>query len=275
MMHKQRRPAFTLVELLVVIAIIAVLASLIVGATMRVIGVQSQKNTELLVGKLGSELNKQWQAVVDQADKEVIPGAVMTLAGNDGPRARVIWIKLRLKQQFPEMFAEATNPDGAGGTYITADPFYAGAIGATPAPGGLLENSICLALVLKNSTRGAFFEVDNLSPREIEPYGATGLKYIRDDWKDPVGFRRFPYNDTDLNPGGTPAAGFNDPVDPTGKLSNGTWVAAQGTTYQGLVGHPVSADASYKMVPYVFSNGGPNSLGVIKSFKARIGGYNP
>lgn len=275
MMLKKRRTAFTLVELLVVIAIIAVLASMIVGATMRVIGVQSQKNTELLVGKLGTELNKQWQAVVDQADKEQPPGAVMTLASNDGPRARVIWIKLKLKQQFPETFAEATNPDGAGGAYIGPDPFYANELAGAPTLPANVQNSVCLGLILKNSSRGAVFDIDTLSPREIDLVPGSSLKYIRDDWKDPVGFRRFPYNDTDLNPGGTPAAGFNDPVDPTGKLSNGTWVAAQGTTYQGLVGHPVSADASYKMVPYVFSNGGPSSLGVIKSFKARIGGYNP
>src|SRR5207302_5135067 len=48
--------------------------------------------------------------VIDQANKESIPDGVLLMAGGNAPRARVIWIKLRLKQEFPMNYAEARTP---------------------------------------------------------------------------------------------------------------------------------------------------------------------
>ena len=89
---------FTLVELLTVMAIIAVLVALVASAAFQVVGVQQQRTTETTIKKVAEALDQQWQAVVDQARKEnVINPNVMILAGKDSPRAKVIWVKLRLK----------------------------------------------------------------------------------------------------------------------------------------------------------------------------------
>jgi prepilin-type N-terminal cleavage/methylation domain-containing protein len=272
------RRGFTLVELLVVIAIIAILAGLIVGATMRMIGTQAQKNTQTLVAKLGTALNQQWMATVDQANKEpednfttTYPN-IMTMAGSDPQRARVIWVKARLSQQFPESFAEANSP--AGGL-IAADPYYANALAGAPAgvPANV-QQAICLTLALKNSSRGSVFNVNNLSSHEVTTYPGSSLQYIVDDWKAPIQFTKFQgWNNPDLNPNGAVAGPpFNDPVDPVGKLSGpaNVW---NGSAFQTAFGYPYNAGASYVLFPYVWSTGGPTGTNIY-SYKSLIGGYN-
>src|SRR5262249_41665762 len=110
-----RRAGFTLVEVLVVLAILSILFTLAASATMQVVSSQRKNNTELTVSKVATALHQQWMAVIDQAKKEQIPEpfystTLLPVAGNDDQRARVIWIKLRLKQEFPMTFAEAVNP---------------------------------------------------------------------------------------------------------------------------------------------------------------------
>ena len=103
-----RAAGFTLVEILVVIAIIAILSALTAGAVFKVIGVQRANNTELTVKSASSSLEKQMAFVVNQAKNEVIPPSVLGMAGNDPIRARVIWTKLRIKQEFPMNISEAS-----------------------------------------------------------------------------------------------------------------------------------------------------------------------
>jgi prepilin-type N-terminal cleavage/methylation domain-containing protein len=281
------RRGFTLVELLVVIAIIAILAGLIVGATMRVIGTQSQKSTQLLVAKIATALNQQWMAVVDQANKEpedyfttnnwAISNnngtAILNAAGGDAQRARILWVKLRLCQQFPESFNEALSP---GGGLIAADPYYSAALAGAPALQPNQQQAVCLALALKNSTRGSVFNVDNLSPREIMTIPGTSLQYIMDDWKAPLQFTKFQgWSNPDLNPNGAvpgPPNGtaWMDPVDPVGKLSSTNW---NGTATLGAIGYPYTSGQSYYLIPYVWSTGGPSQQAIV-SYKSLIGGYN-
>src|SRR5215471_17902198 len=102
-----RRSGMTLIELLVVIVIIGLLLTISAATAMRVLARQKSSNTETLITTLARALNQHWMAVVDQAKTESIPPGVLTLAGNDDRRARVIWIKLRLRQEFPMTFAEA------------------------------------------------------------------------------------------------------------------------------------------------------------------------
>ncbi len=106
----KRAAGFTLVELLVVISIIAILSALTAGAVFKVIGVQRSNNTQLTIKSASSLLEKQWAYVIVAAKAEVIPPHVMGIADNDPTRARVIWIKLRLKQEFPMNFSEALYP---------------------------------------------------------------------------------------------------------------------------------------------------------------------
>jgi type II secretory pathway pseudopilin PulG len=104
------------VELLVVIAIIAILSALTAGAVFKVIGVQRSNNTQLTIKSASSLLEKQIAFVVNQAKNEVIPASVVGMAGNDPVRARVIWTKLRIKQEFPMTISEALYPYVVTGT---------------------------------------------------------------------------------------------------------------------------------------------------------------
>src|SRR5262249_25384716 len=72
--------------------------------------IQRSSNTESTIRTVNKLLERQWKAVVDQADKELIPDKVMLMAGGHPQRARVIWKKLRLRQEFPMNFSEALFP---------------------------------------------------------------------------------------------------------------------------------------------------------------------
>src|SRR5262245_22356018 len=104
--QNSRRAGFTLVELLVVIAIIGILVALTAGAVVRFIGVQARDNTEVAMRKIQPLLQNQWKAVIDQAKTEPISQNAMVMAGGDERLARIIHIKLRLRQEFPANYNE-------------------------------------------------------------------------------------------------------------------------------------------------------------------------
>jgi prepilin-type N-terminal cleavage/methylation domain-containing protein len=124
------RRGFTLVEILVVIVIILILVALTAAGAFQVITGRRTGNTELSLKKGEEALLTQWRKVVDQASKEPIdPGylntqvdaggnptswGILDMAGGDMQRARVIWIKLRLKWEFPQNVMEVLFPNGPG-----------------------------------------------------------------------------------------------------------------------------------------------------------------
>ena len=260
-----RRPAFTLVELIVVIAIIVLLAGLTTAAVMEVLAVQQKRATEATIQKVASELDRQWKAVVDQAKNEQVPSSVLTqLAGNDPRRARVIWIKLRLKQEFPMSYAEAKNPDlGLG--YISAKNAFKVLPPAANDP--YTESSACLLLALTQGHRGVTWDVDqSLGAGFAQDTDGDGFKEIVDTWGKALYFVRWPTTNPDLNPALAPVQGINDNQDPDGLLSDPSWVNTGGAkTFQTLCGsnlpwqsynYQVAAKASYKNLnPFVASAG--------------------
>lgn len=194
-----RRPGFTLIELLVVIAIIGILASLIVGATMRVIGVQAQKNTEMLVQKVSDAVTGMWFATVEEANREPIN----VPPGIDPRVARANYINARLAQQFPMSYQEALNPG------ITPDPSYAAAL-AHANPGDPQQSGVLLWLMLKNSRNGAIFNQDIFTPREAIPSSIPNVLCLVDDWKNPLQFQRALYQN--VYPNGAKQVPFDLPL---------------------------------------------------------------
>jgi prepilin-type N-terminal cleavage/methylation domain-containing protein len=249
------RDAFTLVELLVVITIIAILLALVAGATLRFIGVQQQNNSEVVVRKVNEVLKRQWQAVIDQASKEPLPPTppalaaaysqvVLPLAGNDATRARIIWIKLRLKQEFPMNYTEILTPQNLSATpllqvlpplpsYVQAltqanvvpgnPPVAGNGVPMAAWPGYAAENSACLLLALSKSRGGVMLNAEDLGSGALADTNKDGLQEIVDAWGTPIIFYRWPWANTDLqslNPavGGSAQSFFADPEDPTGLL---------------------------------------------------------
>ncbi len=185
------RGGFTLMELMVVITIIGALMALAASAVAKYMGVQQESNTKTTLSKTQSQLTKAWSKVKDQALRapmsEIVPGLGVTveqwimtnLAANVGnptepitnttQRARVLYVKLRLRQAFPMTFNEALNPFP-----LPPLPSYMayltnlGIAGSTtpPAP---YESSACLLMALQRGVSGA-----GIDPADLTSGGATG-----------------------------------------------------------------------------------------------------
>jgi prepilin-type N-terminal cleavage/methylation domain-containing protein len=280
------RPGFTLVELMVVVAIIGVLVTLVTSAAMQVISYQRNSTTEATITTLASLLDQQWRAVIDQANKETIPASVMNMAGNDVRRARVIWTKLRLKQEFPMNFTEALNPFMTpNGSYLSASDLpprsaYVSALRGIPASTDPqvwpTESSACLLLALQQGRRGISLSEDSLSVSALASRG-PGLRQLVDGWGMPLYFYRWPTLNDDLDrssPSGpyNPADGRSrDPLDPEGLLLDPNWNNKnnQGVAwferYCHLVHDPhslVYKPRSFYAVPVIASAGRDLALGM-------------
>ena len=112
--NNNRRAAFTLIEILVVIAIIAILAALTSAAVFVVIGTQQRRNTTSTILTLDKLLKSRWEKVINDARNESISAAthpsVFQLANGDPNLAKVIWVKVRLVEAFPEKYDEVNGP---------------------------------------------------------------------------------------------------------------------------------------------------------------------
>ncbi len=287
--HSTARRGFTLIEMLVVITIILILLGLTAGAVLRYHDIQQKVNTEWLLGKLDSVLRQHWNAVIAQAKDEAISPQVTQMAGTDamaGQRARVIHIKLRLKQEFPMNCREAitaTLPPRPqfSDPGIPAKPSYAAALpasvnGATDKNGNSIESAACLYAALQLNRNGTSTSVDQiLTGREVVTDPTTKVKYLVDDWQNPLYFYRWPYGNTELNPPGgalQPGASQqnNDLEDPQGLLST-NW-PQKGQVYGLLAMAPPSGNTSYHLEPIIVSAGRNAILGLDLTSMAVLSG---
>jgi type II secretory pathway pseudopilin PulG len=285
--------------MLVVMAIIGLLVSLTAGAFVLVINRQHSSNTETILKLLATALDQHYRAVIDQAKKEKIPNDVITLAGGDYQRAQVIWIKLRLKQEFPMTFAELSAPWGPPNPYIGYNDLppikaYVEALqqaGVQFAPSGIVDPSLspqacesaaCLLIALQKNRRGVNFDMDQIGSGYVvdgiyaNPAGGqTTVKMLVDGWGNPLAFYRWPTACLELNPSPSPSqpatTGFNDPEDPLGLLSSPAWVLDPAPTLKGYwfqqICHALYANTSgnpyaYKVLPTIVSAGADGNLGI-------------
>jgi prepilin-type N-terminal cleavage/methylation domain-containing protein len=253
------RAAFTLLELLIVVAIIGILVLLSAGAAIRMMGGTASSATRTAINRVGITLSGQMTYVADQARKESIPASIDSLAGGDRDRARVILIKLRMKQAFPQSFFEALYPGrdpASGAEYVQPRPSYvtylkqAGITRASynpalgpPAPAAH-ESAACLYMALRHGPEAVGEEQLGLSGSTVT---IGGLPCLSDAFGQPLLFCRWPVGDHSAsppsgvsvaNPGGY-ADGANDPGDPRATLNDATWQTSAGGQAFQRVCHPL------------------------------------
>jgi prepilin-type N-terminal cleavage/methylation domain-containing protein len=293
--HDRRRVGFTLIELLIVMAIIAVLIALSVGASMRLLGASQTGATRTTLTRLETRLQTQMSVRADRAREAIIPDAVKQLAtsnwdpanlnrGNfNHDLARVIFVKLRLKAEFPQSFDEALSP--APG-YLLPVPAYVkflttqrGITGSSAATAPF-ESAICLYMALK-------FGPEAVSEEDVGTGGAVREFPLRvgtaevmvpgycDAWGEPLLFCRWPVGlpvgappaatrgVSFINPGGA-STGFDDPMDPKNVLQ----ATFPGSTVFANLVHPIyprsgaTSATRPKLLPVILSAGVDRQMGI-------------
>jgi hypothetical protein len=240
----------------VVLAIILILMAITAAAVLRYTTTQQAANTQSLLRKLQARLDTQMRTVSQRAMQEPIgtgcvgtgattgaaavqaaQAAIFHIANGSPDKARIIWVKLRLKQAFPNSFLEALFPDGGYFANITAGvslpplptyQSYLNNVGVTYS-GGVLSNgmsgvnafaesSACLLLALQEGQSGGGLAAEELGQSFVTNYtypvtttvggvpttNFFTVKLIVDGWGTPIAFCRWPWQCYAINPSGAP-----------------------------------------------------------------------
>jgi hypothetical protein len=268
----------------VVIAIIGILLSLTAGAVYRIMGNQQEANTKTFLRSINSNLKKQWTDVYNSALKEqdaeynAVKSTLLTNAGNNPERARVIYAKLCLQRAFPMTIQEAlTGP--APGVMLPYSGYvqYLKSIGITKSIGAptAFESSACLLMAMQVGPKHTGVRIEDFGAGTVgtENYGSASVRYFKDGWGNPFFFCRWPTAADKLNPGGNPQNGLHDTGDPKGLLNGSDWAL---TTSAGFIWFtktvPIhnlptragvnSQATSYTLTPLLVSPGPDGKLGI-------------
>jgi len=237
--RKQTRPAFTLLEMLVVISIIGLLAALSLSAVFRLQESARETNTNTGLRKIHIGLDQQVKAARDTIAKETPSAWVANLTSSidsngsiveDKTRAKALHMILRMRQEFPQTYAEARAL--AGDTAYGPKQIYTTAIGtgnSTPD----LEAAALLFVVLSQNRGGITFNVEESGRTEVIDVGGKQVRVLMDEYGTPFCLRRWA-TDNEMNM--LPADELNQPpfvtekqklsgnrdlADPEGRFRNG------------------------------------------------------
>lgn len=275
-----RRSGFTVIELLVVMAIIIAIASLSIGAVFTLRESQMKNYAETTVQKLASALDQQYKAVLDQIYEETPSAAAMALAGNDIRRGRVIHTKMRLRQEFPVNFTQATQTlTFVSGGALAPKPTYAQALaGVTSDPAW--SSSAMLYMILSQGRRGmaAFDPATVVEPTAIQTGVVNGksFQYFIDPWGNPLRVWLFPTGNDEINAEpyiktvqGMPSVPYTqsrDVQDPEDTLMSAVWNVALRNDFRlkihDLPSPPGPAVPARHLIPVVASSGKDLAWGV-------------
>ena len=218
---------------------------------------QRVSGTENSLRHLDKMLHEHWKRSLDsrQQERRPIATAVFALAGSNADRARVLWVKFRLTEAFPQSYAEVQNAvakkqntiygtDSQGRPWIDKPKYMAQYAKKLPAVDAATHNvasesAACLHLALSVNRDGVMLDEGNLAGY-ISDTDNDGVKELIDNWGRPIHFQRFPIGNTDLasmNPRTAAAQmSFGDPLDPGGLLQQNGWYASpSGTNFSTLL----------------------------------------
>lgn len=308
-MHRSKyRAGFTAIEVLIVVAIIALLISIAAGALIRVKAASERSATEATLTKLASILDRHWKAVIDSAKKEYdglpnnIKQNLITLADNQpvtatphprrDDRARLLFVKLRLKQEFPTSFYTALFPGTVdkrdtvyylppstvppftrpGNLPFTGKPAYVKMcykVGPSDGPKTDItiekQSAALLVAALEQARAG-------IAPESLEQAVGAGFikqeggyRYLVDSWGNPLRLYIFPTNDGQLLTDLARKATDKDPQDPEDLLSTtaSKWIRSDMATLVSTFVHPI--DRGVKLVPIIVSAGPDQQLGLYEA----------
>ena len=268
-----KRRGFTLIELLVVMGIIAALAALSIGAYQRVRTSRDNANTEVILQKVGSALDRQIRAVADNAPRgDKMPADMLGLASNDPIRARALMTKYLIKREFPVSAADTQSTPFTAGFlgFNQAKNMFQGISGTTNA------YDLSAALLLRSLSQGhsgVLFNPDDVGANGVKTLPGSSERVFVDAWGNPLYLARWVGDPT--YPAGALAEldslfKMQDPVDPENKFNTGTW--PQKAQVQTDLGTQLD---NHHYLPFVVSDGPdgrPNTGDEMFSFRVRAVG---
>jgi prepilin-type N-terminal cleavage/methylation domain-containing protein len=194
------RPGFTMVELLMVTLIVTILLSITVVGLQKATDSQKNRTSKEQVYKLQQSLDSEYNRVVDacrsdQTNKK-IPQPVVDYCEGDINRALAVWMAMKLRQQFPQSFAEAVTPFTAiPGYSLSPHQAFTVVSGATSNGQANEESGALLYLILATKTAsggGAMASsADDLGQQRKVTFGSVPLNTFVDAFGRSVGFNRW------------------------------------------------------------------------------------
>jgi len=182
-----RRAGFTLVELLMVIVVIGILSSLLVVASMSVLGTSREAATKATLSKINTMLKERMAAFETHMSNYINGGVHLTLGAPDERSGKILLRKREFKKYFPQTWDEAKEIAAAAGVSVPTSPASSDLEKST-------EPAEVLFVLLTKTTVTGQGEIgqDAFVGSELADKDSDGNMEIIDAWGTPLRFYRWP-----------------------------------------------------------------------------------